>query len=411
MATIGLYHPFIHFKDDDWLKLSALYWDRMARIVPSSYWSDQHTAALAKDSSVTRALIDNLNYVVNIRPAEVTYPVSYLFTQVLTTHAAELRKRYDVRKAETWPSDPVTASYAQLRNPHLAYVNSAKLDEYLAQQLQQEHLAAQHNEGGEVWMGMHPRLAAVYMAALAEEIAEVNKFTPTAQETIDHVAALGWGLDRLAAALLGSWTLLDKESTQSPGKDDGHEDAGSSVDPEVPATLALVAIQAVVPKDPASLTVDKVVSIRREFGPELFRLQEFVKAFASEQLSDLNEGEADPNAVRAHLQVTYEHEIKPMVSDLKSALRGHGVDTVEAAMGTSIAMPPALSAIPVDNPIAFGAAAVLSLVPVLRASRRSAQQAYRESPVGYLFRLEQQLQPRSLIVRIGQRVRSFVMGV
>ena len=34
MATIGLYHPFIHFKDDDWLKLSALYWDRMARIVP-----------------------------------------------------------------------------------------------------------------------------------------------------------------------------------------------------------------------------------------------------------------------------------------------------------------------------------------------------------------------------------------
>jgi hypothetical protein len=409
MATIGLYHPFIHFKDDDWLKLSALYWDRMARIVPHSYWSDQHTTALAKDSSVTRALIDNLDYVVNIRPNEVTYPVSKLFTQLLTSHAAELRKRYDVGKAETWPFDPVTARYAQLRNPHLAYVNSAKLNEYLAQQLQQEHLALQHNEGDEVWIGMHSRLAAVYMAALAEEIAVVNRLTPAAEEAIDHVAALGWGLDRLAAVLLGTRALLGKDSAQGQGE--SNEDATTSVDPEVPATLALAAIKTIVPRDPASLTVDKVVSIRKQFGPELFRLQEFMKAFASERLSDLNEGEADPNAVRAHLQVAYEHEIKPMVSDLKRALRGHGVDTVEAALGTSIEMPPALSTIPVDNPLAFSAAAVLSLVPVLRAKRRSAQQAYRKSPVGYLFRLEQELQPHALIVRIGQQVRSFVIGV
>ena len=95
------------------------------------------------------------------------------------------------------------------------------------------------------------------------------------------MAALGWGLDRLAAALLGSRALLGEESAE------GKEDASSSVDPEVPATLALVAIQTIAPKDPAALTVDKVVSIRRQFGPELFRLQEFMEAFASERLSDL----------------------------------------------------------------------------------------------------------------------------
>ena len=33
----ALYYPFIHFKDDNWLKLSALYWDRIGRIVPYSY--------------------------------------------------------------------------------------------------------------------------------------------------------------------------------------------------------------------------------------------------------------------------------------------------------------------------------------------------------------------------------------
>jgi hypothetical protein len=139
--------------------------------------------------------------------------------------------------------------------------------------------------------------------------------------------------------------------------------------------------------------------------------QEFIQTFATEYLANLNEAEADPNAVRAHLQVTYEHQLKPMLSDLKLALRGQGVDTIEAALGTSITMPPALAAIPVDNPYTVSAAAVLSLVPVLRARRLRAQQAYKESHVGYLFRLEQELQPHALMARISQRVRNFIIGV
>jgi len=382
----------------------------MARIVPESYPGDQHTAAIARDSSVTRDLIDSLGYVVNIRPSQVT-PVSYLFAQLLTTHAEKLRRHYDVREADAWPLDRITASYARWRNPHLAYVNAAKLEEHLAQRLEEEHLAVRHNEHGDLWLGMNARLAGVYMAALAEEIAAVNRLSPTTHETIDHVAALGWGLDRIAAALLGDRELVDAERHEGTDRGDADQRAGPSVDPEISATLALIAIQAVVPRDPSSLTVGKVVAIREQFGPELFRLQEFLRVFATERLSDLNEGEADPDAVRAHLQVTYEHEIKPMVGDLKRALRGQGIDTVEAAIGTSVAMPQALAGIPVDNPLAAGAAAVLSLVPVLRARRRIAQEAYRMSPAGYLFRLEQELQPQDLIARIGQRVRSFVTGV
>ena len=100
-----------------------------------------------------------------------------------------------------------------------------------------------------------------------------------------------------------------------------------------------------------------------------------------------------------------------MVNDLRRALRGQAIDTIEAAMGTSVTMPAALNAIPADNPLTAAAAFALNLVPVLRARRLTAQQVYRNSPVGYLFRLEQELQPHALIGRIGQRVRSFVIGV
>jgi hypothetical protein len=100
-----------------------------------------------------------------------------------------------------------------------------------------------------------------------------------------------------------------------------------------------------------------------------------------------------------------------MVNDLKMALRAHGVDIIEAVLGTSIEMPRGLSTIPVDDPAAVGAAATSSLVPVLCAKRRSTQEAYRKSQVGYPFRVQQELEPHTLIVQIGYRVRSFIMGV
>ena len=64
----GLYYPFIHFKDDSRLKLSALYWDTMARIVPSSYETE--------DSDTVKALGD---FVVPIPPSEAPYEFGKTF--------------------------------------------------------------------------------------------------------------------------------------------------------------------------------------------------------------------------------------------------------------------------------------------------------------------------------------------
>jgi hypothetical protein len=404
-ATIGLYHPYIHFRDDAWLKRSALYWDRMARIVPPSYQRDPTTAALERDSAVTRQLIDDLDYVVNLPPSEVTYPLSSVFTQVLVRHADALRERYAVSRSGEWPADPHTSRYAQLRNPALAYVHSSKLDPYLIGQLQGTDLAVEHNENGHFWVGMHPRLAHVYMAALAEELATYNRFNPTTPEPVDHVAALGWGLDRLTAALLDEHRILD---AGRPAADAASE---STVDPEGPAMLAMIAVSVPVPADAAALPVSKLAEIRRDYRPELSRFQAFARAFAEEQLRDLDLARADPVAVRAHMKAGYEARILPMVDELRRALRGRGLDTVEAAMATSIVEPPALQSLGTPEPIALGAAAVFSLLPVLRAKRRAAQDAYRESPVSYLLRLEEKLTPQSTPARVRRWVRRFLTGV
>jgi len=59
----------------------------------------------------------------------------------------------------------------------------------------------------------------------------------------------------------------------------------------------------------------------------------------------------------------------------------------------------------------LSAAAVFCLLPVLRARRQAAQQAYRASPVAYLLRLDEELTPQTMPARVGRCVRRFVMGV
>ncbi len=34
MPRFGLYYPYINFRDEGWAKVAALYWPKMARIVP-----------------------------------------------------------------------------------------------------------------------------------------------------------------------------------------------------------------------------------------------------------------------------------------------------------------------------------------------------------------------------------------
>jgi hypothetical protein len=140
----------------------------------------------------------------------------------------------------------------------------------LADALADEGLAVVHREGHEVWMGMHPRLAGVYMSALAEELAAGNALHPTTDETLDHVAATGWSLPRLAAVLLDDPALAESAHVDD---DDASRATG---DPERRASLALLCIQTVVPTDLDALPIDTIAKIRQRYGPELFRFQDFV---------------------------------------------------------------------------------------------------------------------------------------
>jgi hypothetical protein len=193
MATyVGLYYPFIHFKDEGWLKLTALYWDRMKRIVPTG--ADLH------DGPEVKTLID-AGFVENELPDKAASAIAPAFRELVAAHGDTLRAQLGVANSATWPDDPYTKLYAPPgSDTKLAYIFGEEMHQDLLQDLHACELTTERT-GDPRWIGMHPRLANLYMMALAEAMAP-GVAAPLTDETFDHIAISGLTMERLAAALL-----------------------------------------------------------------------------------------------------------------------------------------------------------------------------------------------------------------
>lgn len=264
----ALYYPFIHFKNDSWLKLSALYWDRMGRIVPYEYQPE--------DSEIVKELG---SFVKTLRPAWVSPKFGETFVEFAQEHGKKLRKRYGVDKVDQWPvippsQQPPTAGGPSGSDPRLSYVYYEKMKINLRSILQQSGIALpdQHDPR---WIGMHPRMARVYMTALADELAGECGLYPLTDTTLDHLAVGGWTIGRLAQALLGDVTIVRSHQKSR----------------EVESVAACVAIQTVLPKDIDRISVDKILEFRETYPHERANFQEYIRDFVTprEWLQDVRD--------------------------------------------------------------------------------------------------------------------------
>ena len=191
----ALYYPYIHFKDDAWLKLTALYWDKLGRIVPSGYSTD--------DSPTVKALG---SFVTVLRPESADSGFAKPFISFIEQYAPKLKAKYALSLRDTWQVIPEVRRPPRPggpsgNDPRLGYIYYEKIldDVYLA--LNESGLASTDFRGSQ-WIGMHPRLAWVYMTMLAEHVAEKHGLRALTDETRDHVALSGLSIERLAQALL-----------------------------------------------------------------------------------------------------------------------------------------------------------------------------------------------------------------
>jgi Family of unknown function (DUF6236) len=384
---IGLYYPFSEFKDDSWVKLAALYWDKLGRIAPGGYHSP-------RDSETVQQLTEELGFIRNFHPGKKEMDaVGNMFLEVLNKHGHELTKHYGISSANLQDIYSLPHSMPPIFSEKLGGV--ARLN------FIQKGLAIPVDNGSHQ---MHPKLAFVYLEVLAEQMASNRQIHPVVDSTLSHLAVSGYTVERLTQALLVSNDLR-------PHLVDPHVQSD-----EIEVKMATIALQTVLPHDLAQVPTKKIIKFRNKYRDEMTVFQDYIHGL----VNDLGnfQGIDDPKALEAHLETTYERVLKPQLSDLKKCLKSLGIDTVMGAMNIRVVIPPLFAStgsllhLAPLNPLVVGAGAIaFSLFPVIQKKQTETKQIVRSSPAAYLLYLQEGLMPANLVSQVTRTARQMIFRV
>ena len=311
----GLYYPYFHVRDERWIKIAALYWPKIVRIVPDQYQT--------RDSYTVRALADD--FIVRQPPGQSVAAIAPRFAELIANHADELRARFhaasppgpaamgwgatkgpgpewaltaaELTAAERPPRDPlyewddrhhrwltgvhVSEMTSQLQHilieTHLAmpgYLSSGIETPQIENSIDGRPINSQNNSGrwwqklperelGD-WLLMHPALVGVYTSVLAEDFAVANMLQPTTDQDSAYAVTNNWTADRIAAALLDS---PGRSASVAPGK--------------LSEALGFLALELVVPADLDRVPVSRIIEIRERYKAEFFAFGQAVDQAAA----------------------------------------------------------------------------------------------------------------------------------
>jgi hypothetical protein len=133
-----------------------------------------------------------------------------------------------------------------------------------------------------------------------------NAIAAITDESALHTALNGWDTGTLARALLDGM----------PG---GTEGLGSP--DEVGRVFTLLAVTAVLPRDLASIPVEKIVAAREKLLPSMYAYRQYLESFAG-RFAELA-AVGDPGIVREHLDILVRGDIEPRVAELEGCGSRH----------------------------------------------------------------------------------------
>jgi uncharacterized protein DUF6236 len=383
MPDIAIYYPYTHVRDEGWLKAAALYWPKLAVIALSA-----HPAHLSRTARVLR---DELGFFVDVEPHYQAEDVGTEFISFADRHGAGLRRRYaylrDLPPSELAAGPPDTAGSWHMYGDRydvggVGWVNLFKLSPQLAGVLVERGIGRLSKDG--LWVGMHPRLADVYVAALADRLARANQMAAITDQPRMYGTLNGWNMETLAQVLLSDDTdaRLPRHETE-----------------EVAALYAAAAISTVVPRGLGGVPAERIVQARRALANEFDAFRAHLDSL-TEQFSEMAQIES-PEILQARLELLVERDLRRPTADLKRGLRRLGLEPARAVLGLKSLELPAVAATAVTGigvPVAVGQAGLVAAQMVASSvhAHHVAQQQ-RLSAAGYLLGLRKELNPRGVM--------------
>jgi hypothetical protein len=408
MRDIALYYPYIHFTDDAWLKAAALYWPKIARLAPKGYRN--------KDSETARKLSGELDFVISIDPEPYTHGLAAEFSDFIEANSAALQSTYTVSNTiftgepyrprgediaellsmdfgEWMPSgaSPETIATARMarqaandgQNSAFGWVHMGRAEQRLRDKIIHSGLGM---PGGTEWVVMAPKLAVVYVAALAERVAAANDLAVVTDQPDVHGILSGLDVEKMAQVLLGDHQIMPARDTE-----------------QVSAMYAAVAIRTVVPAKIADIPVEKIIEVRRKLSIEFDCFRDHLTSLA-DKLTEIGRVK-DPTVLQARLELMAGRDLRRPAEDLEQKLRQLDLEPARAVLGIkSLELPAAVAAATSAAALPPGASEAGLVAARLISSRLDArakrQQALADCPVGYLLGLQKQLTPGGIVERL-----------
>jgi len=392
-AHLGLYFPSFHFPDDEWVKLSALYWDKMYRIVPDKYETPRDTETVIKLAHPDSRFINNLH------PEEFYHEMretTEAFRKLIREHHGELIRKYGVVESSNW----LSRLGRQKKKTNLASINNLKIQHFLHEDLLESGLGIESKESD--YIEMHPKLVNVYMAALAKAMAGGQPFnaSPITNSPINYFAVGGFSFERLAQILLDDVEILPKNMAPE----------------EIESRVAFLVIKSVQPENIKDVPVEKILAVREKYKNEMGHFQDFIQAMVNE-LPNVKEAQSSP-FVNDFLEKQYEKKVKPKLDDLEESLKSLGIKTVESFLNLEIKVPSLITSaglavainpvVGVTTGLGFG---LFKTYGEIRDRRKSVENKIQNSDVAFLLRVKEDLAPIKSLNWLQSRLRHFTFGV
>lgn len=314
----ALYYPFINFRDQNWVRVAAIYWDQIYRIVPHLDQPDdpQFVKDLRTGGDGFASVIFNYN------PHQETHFVSEHFIEFVDREEQALKGRYLVENSHKWKSvDPVWLGPDGEPGDRLAQIYIPKMGSRLTDKLLSSGLAKAINDE---LVGMHPELAFVYMSQLASEIGRKQAMTPATESNLAQQGLI-LSTDRLFAKLRDDKT----EPARHPG--------------EMEVALLSVTLDAFMPKGWEELSARDILQAKKQARTPLedFRkwMQELIEREGGLEKVD------DRRMVQLRLKQIYDREIKDALHQVQMTQRKNQALKVVGGLTLTFAIPATLSSI------------------------------------------------------------------
>jgi len=363
----ALYYPYIHLTNKDWLKHAFLFWDKISRIVPISFET--------QDSEDVLQLRKETNFIQDYHPdKQVIQETFYEFTNIIDEYLKykdifkeNLNHRNFYDSAHKYKYLFEETDYQMIENS--GYIHIEKMEPRLIKKLCKLGLAISGNGESSSWIKIDNEIGSLYMTHLAKTISNEQSI-PVVTDKEDFL----------------NLNVIKKTYENS-----------------FEENLGYLLIDSIVPKNINTVPIKQLIEIRIKYDDQRMKFFDEINKLSNTLPS------IDNKSVLTDALHYYNKRLNKQTKELKKIFKGNGIDSIIKPMAVSMGVSMATEyMIPTENKwLGFSTGLLYGAITSYNSIQESKIEANKH-PMSYLLNIESELNKKNLFQKIKNLYQPYI---